>query len=595
MTDTNITLTPTTADVSGIQTVTASAALFVAGDVGRTLALFLLAPLRLASQAYGVGVIFYSSFAGVDRVYRVVKDGTTPAATAAGTTPNYDLNAPREAGAGLQDGTCTLLYLGQGRHVWGFGTITTVTDSTHVQVNVDPKGPFASVSATLRWKMGEFSALRGYPRDGIFHKQRLWLGGTTIKPNTLWSSETGQFYSYSSSEPDGTVLDTNAITESLDDDQLNTILWLSSLRRGLVIGVASGEWSVTPAGNTAGVSPSNTKADRETDCGSDVNMPGLRVSGCVLFFEAGGKKLWQLEYDAISDSFKPTDLTLLSDHITGPGIVDVAYQKRPNGTLWMVRSDGVLVTLTFDREQKVRAWTRHLLGGVQGAEAESVCVVPAPDGISDDVYVSVKRTLTPSVYNGATIRTIEFIRAPFKASLEGAENGFFVDAGLTYDGAPHHTFSGLEHLEGETVWICADGSVRQNQLVTGGAVTITGPAASVVHIGLPYAVWITTLPPEAGAGAVQGTAQGKMQRIHEVTLRLLESGGGLLGRIGGQFDPIVTRTVDDPIGAAVPLFTGDKRMPFPEGSDRHGQLTVYQAAPLPFTLLAIIQERNLSG
>lgn len=67
--------------------------------------------------------------------------------------------------------------------------------------------------------------------------------------------------------------------------------------------------------------------------------------------------------------------------------------------------------------------------------------------------------------------------------------------------SPSFTFSGLDHLEGCTVEILADGSVLPTQVVTNGAITLT-IAASQVLAGLGYTAEFSTLPPafsESGA------------------------------------------------------------------------------------------------
>jgi hypothetical protein len=437
-----------------------------------------------------------------------------------------------------------------------------------------------------RWKRGEFSAARGWPRCMTFHQSRTWWGGTITKPQTLWSSQTGDFQNMAPTEPDNAVLDTNGIVLSLDDDTVNTIRWLSSMSRGLAIGAASGEFMIAPASQTgAALSPANVRAARQSDRGSASAMHA-RASGVVLFVQRGGRMLRQLEYDLASDSFLTIDLTELADHITGAAVVELAYQQVPHGVLWAVRSDGVLISLTFDREQKVRAWTRHVLGGA-AALVESVAVVPSPDGTAEDVYVSVART-----FNGVTTRTIEYIRAPYRAAIDGAQAGYFVDCGLTYAGPPVNTFAGLTHLEGQAVQLCGDGAVRQGQTVAAGTVHATGPASSLMHIGLAYTSEITTLPPEAAAGA--GSAQNQLKRVSEVSIRFSESLGGEYGR-DDIFEPIVARTLAMPMSEAIPPFSGDRRVKFPAGWDRQGQVTIRSSDPLPFTVLAIITDVQTNG
>lgn len=586
MTDTNIALTPTGAHTSGAQNVSASAALFVATDVGRALAIFLPAPQRVASTVYAAGYTFFAHHAGVNRLYRVIVGGTTAGYLTSGTTPDYDLNAPREAGVTVTDGTCILKYLGQGRHLWGYGTITGYTDSTHVVVDVAKRGPFPSTGASTRWKLGEFSDTRGWPRAMSFHDGRTWWGGTAAKPQTLWASQAGDYEDMTPTEPDGTVLDTNAITVTLDDDTINTVRWLSNVPRGLAIGTAAGEFLLGPANQSGAMAPGNVRVRRQTDRGSDAGPRHVRANGVILFVQRGGQRLRQLEYDFGTDTFTSADMTELADHVAGAGFVEAAYQSMPDGVWWGVRADGTLATFTFDREQRVRGWSRQVLGGTD-AKVESVAVVPSPDGTSEDVYLSVTRTI-----NGATVRTIEFIRSTFRADIEGAAAGFFVDCGLTYNGTPATTFSGLNHLEGETVQLVGDGAVRQSQQVTGGAVSATGPASAVMHIGLPYRSTLRTLPPEAGAAA--GSAQGQPKRITEVSIRLADSAGGQISR-GNNSDAIVLREMSLPMSKAVPLFTGLVRMPFPGGWDSEGQLTITSNAPLPLTVVAIISDLDTNG
>ena len=60
-----------------------------------------------------------------------------------------------------------------------------------------------------------------------------------------------------------------------------------------------------------------------------------------------------------------------------------------------------------------------------------------------------------------------------------------MDSGITYNGAPTTTITGLDHLEGKEVTALADGSVVTGKTVSSGQITL-GTEASVVHVGLPY-------------------------------------------------------------------------------------------------------------
>ena len=167
---------------------------------------------------------------------------------------------------------------------------------------------------------------------------------------------------------------------------------LGDVSRGLMIGCPSGEFVIGPANTNGALSPSNFQAFRRGDRGSSPDVAGVRVGAAVLFVSRSGRKVHEFVYDFSTDGFTSSDQTVLSEHITGQGVVQMAHQEEPEGVLWLVREDGALLSLTYDREQEVRAWCRHGIGG-QDARVESVAVVPNPYGTADDVYVAVARTI----------------------------------------------------------------------------------------------------------------------------------------------------------------------------------------------------------
>jgi hypothetical protein len=582
MTDTNIALAPATAHTSGSMTITASAALFSADDVGRAIAiLHKCDTTRAANTAYAAGKIFVSEYNQVPRLYRVIGAGTTAAASMAGTTPNYDLAAPNETGPAVLDGSAVLKYLGPGRHAWGFGIITAYTDSTHVTVAVDPRGPFANTYASLRWRLGEFCDARGWPIAGTFHRGRLWLGGSDARPHTLWASQTGDFETFAPNEPDGTVLDTNAIAVSLDADEVERVRWLLSAPRGLLVGTASGEWLVAPANRNAAMSPANIGAERQGDRGTDAAGPVARVGGFALFPQRGGRRLREMSYDFGGDRFTSPDLCALAEDIAGEGFSEITYADVPDGTVHALRADGRVAVLTYDPEQRMRAWTLDTIGG--DGTVESIAAVPDPDGTATDLYLVVRRTV-----DEVDRLTIEVIRSPFRAELDGAAAGYFVDCGLTYSGTAVNTVTGLDHLDGMEVAICADGAMRQTQTVSGGSVSVTGTAASTIHVGLAYRTTIIDLPPDVQAPG--GSVQGLTQRLVKVTLRLHDTALAHVGGRDARTTELQFRTTRDDLGSAAALFTGDRDVTANADWDASAQVRITTTAPLPLTVLAIGRE-----
>ena len=200
---------------------------------------------------------------------------------------------------------------------------------------------------------------------------------------------------------------------------------------------------------------------------------------------------------------------------------------------------------------------------------QSVGVIPQDDA-DDEVWIVATRYIDGSVKS-----YIEYFKG---FNVQELEDAFFVDCGLTYDGVPATVISGLDHLEGREVTILADGLEVAKKTVASGSITLD-VAASKVHIGLGYKSKVKLLPIEAGAEL--GTAQGKIQRVHKVDLRLYKS---LKCEVGTENQMDSVKFDDNK------LYTGIKSILFPQGHDIDIQPIIEQDSPLPLTILAVVPE-----
>jgi hypothetical protein len=149
----------------------------------------------------------------------------------------------------------------------------------------------------------------------------------------------------------------------------------------------------------------------------------------------------------------------------------------------------------------------------------------------------------------------------------------------------------LDHLEGESVAILADGATHPARTVASGAITLA-KTASVVHVGLPYTATLKTV--RIDAGSAMGTAQGKKKRIHEIRARFFETLGGQIGGSLAKLENIYYRKSGDLMDAPPPIFTGDKVITNPQGWNTEGQIVIVQEDPLPMTILAVMAEVSTS-
>lgn len=461
--------------------------------------------------------------------------------------------------------------------VWGSAVITGFTSPTQVTAQV--KTAFGATAASADWHLGAWYRAGTWPAAVAFYEERLFFAGSADKPQTVWGSVSGDFEAFAPTETDGTLADDSAVTFTIASDQVNAIRWLSP-GQVLAVGTSGGEFVMRAASADAPITPTNIQVRRQTTRGCAWTAP-VRSDAVVLFVQRARRKIHEFVFTFETDSFQAPDMTLLAEHVTRGGVVQMAYAREPDSTVWAVRADGCLLGLTYQRGQDVTGWHRHVLGGsFEGgpARVESLTVIPSPGGDHDQLWLLVARTV-----DGVTRRTVEFMEEAFEEDHDQPE-AFFVDCGLTYSGAPVESVSGLDHLEGETVAILADGAVHPPRVVAGGAVALVQPAI-LVHVGLPYASRLQTLRLEAGAS--DGTAQGKVARIHEVAVRFWRTLGGKVG-FDDDVETIAWRSSADAMNAPPRLFTGDKRIKFNRGYTKSPRITAVQDQPLPMTVLCIL-------
>ncbi|GAH44963.1 unnamed protein product, partial [marine sediment metagenome] len=254
---------------------------------------------------------------------------------------------------------------------------------------------------------------------------------------------------------------------------------------------------------------------RQTNYGAAQIAP-IRIGTQVIYAQKGGLKIRNFAYSLESDAYSSKDLTLLSEHITHPRVLESEFQNEPDSIGWYIREDGQLIGVSYEPEFDITGWFRLVTDG----EFESISVTDGfADNRYDDVYVSVKR-----VIEGNDYRYIEKLERPL-AREDIVENAFYVDSGLTYEGVPITTFSGLDHLEGETVQVLADGAIHPDRVVVGGEISLQ-QTASIVHVGLAQNSTLKTMRVEGGNPI--GTAQGKTKRINKSYVRLYRSVGILI-------------------------------------------------------------------
>ncbi len=460
----------------------------------------------------------------------------------------------------------------------GYGKITAVADTLNITITIIED--LGSATASANWSLGSFSDTTGHPSCVTFFEQRLVFAGTTSQPQTIFFSKSGD-YENMDANIGGTVADDDAIIYTIASNQVNAIRFMTATRT-LIIGTAGGEFTVSGGGTDNAITPTNILIKKQSNHGA-ANVDAIAVGNATLFLQRAKRKIRELAYNFDVDGYIAPDMTILAEHISEGGLTQMAYQQEPNQVIYAVRGDGELIGLTYQREQQVTAWHRHIFGGVFGAGkavCESVAVIPTDD-TEYEVYVIIKRTI-----NGATRRFVEYINN-FDFTETDNTTFNFLDSALAYSGSAVTTISGLDHLEGQTVSVLANGATHPDKTVSSGSITLDRSSTNV-KVGLSYSSILQTM--RLDAGSQNGTSQGKTKRIYEITIRLYESVGVEVGESLDNMERIPFRTSADPMDQGIPPFTGDKAVEFRGNYDTDGFIFVRQTQPLPLTILSLYPE-----
>jgi hypothetical protein len=548
--------------LTGAITVTASAAIFVAGDVGKK--------------------IFAGDGIATITVY------TDPTHVDATVDTGFDFTSltHNEGGYGITADTWRTEDIGSFVRInGGLVRIEALTSASVARATIITALSFTVASPPLAWSLESsvWSVANGYPRTVTLHEQRLIAAGTDKYPQTLWGSRTAEYLDFTKGTNDD-----DSYSFTISSDEVNPIIYVTSLRN-LVVHTYGGEFSVQ-GGVEKPITPTNVRVRPESTHGSRGVRP-ITVGKESVFVQRAGRKLRALGYRYEQDGYIAPDLTVLAEHITaGGGIESLAYQQEPDQTVWAGRGDGALLACTLDRDQSVVAWAEQFTDGA----VESVATIP--NGDREETWLIVKRTV-----NGATVRYIEILDDTWEPMLPGAAYtgyppapevnvyGYTVDCGQSFDNAGGQTVFNVPHLIGKTVDIVADGAVMPQQVVpASGNVTLTRASYRTL-IGLHFRTEIGLLSPEVGTGS--GSAQGNSMRTSEITMRFLDTIGAQVFDGEGVEQEVPFRRFGPEILDQPPeLFTGNVRIETLGWDRGKSEFSIVQDQPLPMHLLSVVRK-----
>lgn len=223
-----------------------------------------------------------------------------------------------------------------------------------------------------------------------------------------------------------------------------------------------------------------------------------------------------------------------------------------------------------------------------------VAVYAGSDPITESsVTTSWSSVLVPEQYlmSGIMVMPFGWIKPDWYDLI-----GEYIEPPCGYVGQVASSSPNLNHLEGQTVAIYANGTVMDEQVVTDGAVTFPS-GLSLIHIGLPFYSDFETLNVEVPDK--EGTVQARRCKINNVMFRLQDSRGGFIGPDEDNlWEAFTADAIRKSSGQNInddELFTGDIRQPLGAQFGDEGHIFYRQVDPLPISIGAVIPEVEYGG
>lgn len=439
----------------------------------------------------------------------------------------------------------------------------------------------AATDTTKRWYEGAWSAVRGYPASFTFFEERGVYAGTTNNLLTVWLSESGDYEDFE----EGTN-DSDSFSVVLPST--NAIRWVKALD-ALLVGTIGGEWRIRATTLDAALTPTVGKDIKQQTTYGGSKVQPLKVNDAILFVDYVSRKIREMVFSDPKQKFVAPDLTALAEHITKGGIASIALQKNPDTIIWatlttpFTREDGSvisLISMVYERDQDVVAWSAHPLGG--NGIAESVIVIPSTT--EDEIWISVKRTI-----NTLTVRYIEQMQPRDWGSDD--EDIFFVDSGLTYSGDATSTLTGLGHLVGKTVSVLGNGAKFADEIVDSNGEITLAETVTKAHVGLSYEYKLK--PNRYDMVTAGGTARGSIKKTSELVISFFKTLNAQYG------DGVDTRDIDwrtdEPYDSPPDLFTGDRPVSFDGGFSAEDPVVISGSDPFPCTVISIVPRVDKTG
>ncbi|QGY29765.1 hypothetical protein [Pantoea cypripedii] len=392
-------------------------------------------------------------------------------------------------------GSATVNLEFTGGSITGIARITGYSSATLVYAIV--LQDMGNAKETSSWYLGSFSASRGYPTAVAIYEGRLWWAGS----DRIYGSYSDAYASFDDgyNTVEQEAGDASGISYSIGYGPVDTINWLLPLLR-LLAGTQGCEASIQSSSYGEVITPDNFHIKYPSTQGSNA-AGAVILDSRGIFVHRSGRRVYELSYSSDSYDYSSTDLTEMWPECGDSVITRIAAQRLPDDRIHCVREDGTVAVLVRDPSEDMRAWIEVETDGT----VEDVVTLPGDE--EDRVYYVVNR-------NG--FRCLE--RWAKESECIGGNVCKLADSHVVYEdstGSGVTSISGLDHIEGKTVVVWADGKDAGTQTVSGGSISL-GATYSNIVAGLAYTAQYKSSKLAYAAG--MGTALAQRKRVDHLAL-----------------------------------------------------------------------------
>ena len=371
----------------------------------------------------------------------------------------------------------------------GFGKITAIGDGNTSAV-VDLIDGFDSTSEFKVWSIEtpSWSTKKGYPNAVCLLQGRLFFGGSTAQPDTLWGSKSGDYFNFSATARN---LPDDGVSTSLDAERAVQIKHIYGTKQ-LFVFTTAGLFVCSAVGSKGGITPSSFVFPRYTnDIVSNVRVAEL--DGAVVFTkvaENNQSAIFEVGYQGDADMASVSLTTLAGRKIKNPTCLAVANNFDNTQLLYAVLADGTMGVFHSNRGQNISAWTTLSTTG-------AILQVASGGG---SVWILAKRN----------------IGKQDKYFIEKISQNHHMDSAKKLTNNPASATISVNHLSGEQVRVITDSvDMGLHTVQANGQVKLSSPIINC-EVGFDFDWLVKTMP------IVVVSSQGK-QYTHKLRLRTVSA------------------------------------------------------------------------